>query len=53
MGAVLAGVLMKVMPAVTDLFGVSSSLLLVLFGLGLVHTLVTSPGGIVGSSGPT
>lgn len=51
-GAVLAGVLMKVMPAVTDLFGVSSSLLLVLFGLGLVHTLVTSPGGIVGQLGP-
>src|SRR4030095_15229285 len=50
-GAVLAGVLMKVMPAVFDGFGVSSNLLLVIFGLGLVQTLVTSPGGIVGQLG--
>jgi branched-chain amino acid transport system permease protein len=47
-GAVLAGILMKGMPAVLDRLGVSSSFLLILFGAGLVQTMAMSPGGITG-----
>ena len=47
-GAVLAGVLYVVLPAALTDLGVNSNLVLVIFGAGLVHALVTAPEGIAG-----
>ncbi|WP_217567251.1 branched-chain amino acid ABC transporter permease [Streptomyces sp. GbtcB7] len=50
-GAVIAGLMLKAMPALLDTWGVSGNVLLILFGVGLVQTLVTSPEGIAGQLG--
>lgn len=45
-GAVLAGLLARLMPALLSNWGVNPDIVLVLFGLGVVGTLVDAPGGM-------
>jgi len=47
-GAIVAAVLMKFLGAAFTLLDVSSSLLLILFGAGIIQVLLQSPQGIVG-----
>jgi branched-chain amino acid transport system permease protein len=46
-GAVVAGVLFKLLPALLQDWGLSSDLTLILFGVGLLQVLATAPGGLV------
>jgi branched-chain amino acid transport system permease protein len=46
-GAVVAGVLFKLLPALLQDWGLSSDLTLILFGVGLMQVLATAPGGLV------
>jgi branched-chain amino acid transport system permease protein len=46
-GAVVAGALMKLLPALLDQWGLPPDLLTILFGLGILHVLVSAPGGLV------
>ncbi|HST82228.1 MAG TPA: branched-chain amino acid ABC transporter permease [Kineosporiaceae bacterium] len=48
LGAAIAGLFYAGLPAVLDQFGVQGNLILVVFGAGLVHSLITSPQGIAG-----
>ncbi|WP_322748337.1 MULTISPECIES: branched-chain amino acid ABC transporter permease [unclassified Frankia] len=48
LGAALAGLLYAGLPAVLDQLGLQGNLILVVFGAGLVHSLVTAPQGIAG-----
>jgi branched-chain amino acid transport system permease protein len=48
LGAAVAGLFYAGLPAVLDQFGVPGNLILVVFGAGLVHSLITSPQGIAG-----
>lgn len=50
-GAAVAGVFFAGLPALLDQFGVPGNLILVVFGAGLVHSLVTAPRGLVGQAG--
>jgi branched-chain amino acid transport system permease protein len=50
-GAVLAGVLYRVVPARLTEWGLDPDLALVLFGLALFHALITAPDGIAGQVG--
>lgn len=45
-GAIIAGLLMELMPALLSSWGISSDVLLILFGLGALQVIITSPGGI-------
>ena len=45
-GAVIAGLLMQLLPALAQNWGVSDDWLLILFGVGLLQTLITAPGGL-------
>ena len=45
-GAVIAGLLMQLSPALLQNWGVSDDWLLILFGVGLLQTLTTAPGGL-------
>ncbi|WP_214316840.1 ABC transporter permease [Nonomuraea sediminis] len=47
-GVVLSGVVGQVVPALLDAAGVNGNLMLVVFGAGTVHALVTAPRGIGG-----
>jgi branched-chain amino acid transport system permease protein len=47
-GALVAGALMKLLPALLDQWGLPPDLLTILFGLGILHVLVSAPGGIAG-----
>ncbi|WP_217369178.1 ABC transporter permease [Nonomuraea antri] len=47
-GVVLAGVVGQVVPAALDAVGVNGNLMLVVFGAGTIHALVTAPRGIGG-----
>jgi branched-chain amino acid transport system permease protein len=47
-GAAVAGLFYSGLPAVLDRLGVQGNLILVVFGAGLVHSVVTAPEGIVG-----
>ncbi|MDF5756282.1 ABC transporter permease [Spongiactinospora sp. TRM90649] len=47
-GVVLAGVVGQVVPAALDAVGINGNLMLVVFGAGTVHALVTAPRGIGG-----
>lgn len=47
-GAVVAGILVKVLPAVLNLWEISPNVLLGLFGVGLIQTILASPTGMVG-----
>jgi branched-subunit amino acid ABC-type transport system permease component len=46
-GAVLAGVLLRFLPELLKDFGASGSLLVILFGVGVIQVILTAPGGIV------
>jgi branched-chain amino acid transport system permease protein len=45
-GAVVAGVLMKLFPALLDSWGLPADLLVILFGAGVLQVLLTAPGGL-------
>ncbi len=47
-GAVLAGVLYKLLPALLNNLGVTSDLALIVFGVALLHAIMTAPRGIAG-----
>lgn len=46
-GAVVAGLLIRLLPALLEDWGVSYFLLLLLFGVGVLQVLATAPGGLV------
>jgi branched-chain amino acid transport system permease protein len=46
-GAVIAALFLRFLPALLDYWGVSTELLNILFGLGLLQVLLTAPGGVV------
>ena len=46
-GAVVAGVLIRLLPALLEQWGLSYFLLLLLFGVGILQVLATAPGGLV------
>jgi branched-chain amino acid transport system permease protein len=50
-GAAVAGFFFAGLPALLDQFGVPGNLILVVFGAGLVHSLVTAPRGLAGQAG--
>jgi branched-chain amino acid transport system permease protein len=45
-GAAIAGALVKLLPALLDQWGLPPDLLTILFGLGILHVLVSGPGGL-------
>jgi branched-chain amino acid transport system permease protein len=45
-GAVVAGALMKLLPALLDTWGLPADLLIILFGVGVLQVLLTAPGGL-------
>jgi branched-chain amino acid transport system permease protein len=45
-GAVVAGALMKLLPALLDDWGLPADLLTILFGVGVLQVLLTAPGGL-------
>jgi branched-chain amino acid transport system permease protein len=47
-GAVVAGALMKLLPALLDNWGLPPDLLIILFGVGVLQVLLTAPAGIAG-----
>lgn len=47
-GAVIAGLLYKLLPAVFNDWGLSADLALIIFGVALLHTITTAPKGIAG-----
>lgn len=47
-GAVIAGVLYKLLPVLLNDWGLSADLALVLFGIALLHAIMTAPRGIEG-----
>jgi branched-chain amino acid transport system permease protein len=46
-GAVVAGLLQQLLPALLDDWGVSTEWLTILFGIGVIQVLLTAPGGLV------
>lgn len=46
-GAVVAAFLLRILPALLDDWGVSTELLTILFGVGVLQVLMTAPGGLV------
>ena len=46
-GAVVAGLLIRLLPALLENWGLSYYLLLLLFGVGILQVLATAPGGLV------
>jgi branched-chain amino acid transport system permease protein len=46
-GAVVASLLLRLLPALLDDWGVSTELLTILFGIGVIQVLLTAPGGLV------
>jgi branched-chain amino acid transport system permease protein len=47
-GAVVAGFLVMVVPAILQQYGISSDVLLILFGVGVMQSLLASPEGVAG-----
>jgi len=47
-GALIAGVLYKLLPALLNDFGVSVDLAYIIFGIALLHAIMTAPKGIAG-----
>lgn len=47
-GAVIAGLFMQAVPAILDRIGIDPTIVLVLFGIGVIQTLLTAPRGIYG-----
>ncbi len=48
LGALIAGLLFKLLPAVFNNIGLSADLAMVLFGAALLHAIITAPRGIAG-----
>ena len=48
LGAVIAGILYKLFPALLNDFGVSADLALIIFGAALLHAITTAPRGFAG-----
>jgi branched-chain amino acid transport system permease protein len=48
LGPVIAAVLFRVLPALLSSWGVDANLAYVIFGVGLLHALITAPNGIAG-----
>jgi branched-chain amino acid transport system permease protein len=46
-GAILAAFFLRVLPALLDDWGVSTELLTILFGIGVLQVLLTAPGGLI------
>ena len=46
-GAVVAALLLRLLPALLDDWGVSTEVLTILFGIGVLQVLLTAPGGLV------
>jgi branched-chain amino acid transport system permease protein len=46
-GAVVSALLLRLLPALLDDWGVSTELLTILFGIGVLQVLMTAPGGLV------
>ncbi|MGH3141943.1 MAG: branched-chain amino acid ABC transporter permease, partial [Gaiellales bacterium] len=46
-GAVVAGLLVRLLPALLEDWGVSNYVALLLFGIGVLQVLATAPGGLV------
>ncbi len=46
-GAVLAGVFLRFLPELLKDWGASGSLLVILFGIGVIQVILTAPGGVV------
>ena len=46
-GAIVAGALMKLLPALLDTWGLPADLLTILFGVGVLQVLLTAPAGLV------
>jgi branched-chain amino acid transport system permease protein len=46
-GAVLAALFLRLLPALLDDWGVSTELLTILFGIGVLQVLLTAPGGLI------
>jgi branched-chain amino acid transport system permease protein len=46
-GAVVGALLLRLLPALLDDWGVSTELLTILFGIGVIQVLLTAPGGLV------
>ena len=47
-GALVAGLLLRAVPALLTDFGVNGYLAMIFFGVALLHALVTAPSGIAG-----
>lgn len=47
-GAIIAGILYKLLPALLNDLGVSADLALIIFGAALLHAIMTAPHGIAG-----
>jgi branched-chain amino acid transport system permease protein len=45
-GAVVAAFLLRILPALLDDWGISTELLTILFGIGVLQVLMTAPGGL-------
>jgi branched-chain amino acid transport system permease protein len=45
-GAIVAGVFMKLLPALLDDWGLPADLLTILFGIGILQVLLTAPAGL-------
>jgi branched-chain amino acid transport system permease protein len=46
-GAIVAGALFKLLPALLDNWGLPADLLTILFGVGILQVLLTAPAGLV------
>jgi branched-chain amino acid transport system permease protein len=46
-GAVAAALLLRLLPALLDDWGISTELLTIIFGIGVLQVLLTAPGGLV------
>ena len=46
-GAIVAALFLRLLPALLDNWGVSTEILTILFGIGVLQVLLTAPGGIV------
>jgi branched-chain amino acid transport system permease protein len=46
-GAVVAGILFKLLPALLDTWGLPPDLLVIIFGIGILQVLLTAPAGLV------
>ncbi len=48
LGAIIAGLLFKLLPALLNDFGLSADIAMVIFGAALLHAIMTAPQGIAG-----